>query len=232
MECQTVRMLLAFTQRRVESIDGDERKAVEQHLETCPDCAAWAQAEAAFDQALAPAMRDVPVPVQLKTKLLTKLAEQRRPSPWRWVGVSTAAAVLLMLGFGTYWMFFSTVQVDTAVLNDLDARARATPTQVEDWFWEQQDLKMKVPGQFDHRFLVTFDAVMFQGRRVPKLIYSSGAETAQILVLPRKQFDVGEIRRVPGTSNTYVTQADDENKYVYLICYTGSGPDPFLRRGG
>ena len=59
MECHDIRLLLAFAQRPSEQLDAVEREAIAQHLHTCPDCAALAQAERHVDELLGQVMRDV-----------------------------------------------------------------------------------------------------------------------------------------------------------------------------
>ena len=92
MECHDIRLLLAFAQRSCEQLDAIEREAIAEHLHSCPDCAALAQAERHVDELLGQVMRDVPVPGDLKQKVMKRLTAQPRRVPWS--GLAVAAALL------------------------------------------------------------------------------------------------------------------------------------------
>ena len=85
MNCQDVHQLLAFADRKAEELDQPERDALKQHLEKCPDCAEQSLAERRADALVGAAMRDVPVPADLKQKVLKRLAAERGGVPWKWM---------------------------------------------------------------------------------------------------------------------------------------------------
>ena len=91
MECHDARTLMLFA-RSSEAVDAAEKAALQQHLDGCPDCAARAQAERHADEALTKLMQDVPVPADLKGKLLKRLADDRPAKPWRWLASAAAVA--------------------------------------------------------------------------------------------------------------------------------------------
>src|SRR5262245_36359440 len=106
MDCKTARLLLPFLRPLAPELDPNDAEDLRAHLAGCPECAALAAAEHRVDARLAQAMRDVPVPADLSARLLDRLHVQRRS--WyrrRVIGpLTAAAAVLLALGGGWYWL--------------------------------------------------------------------------------------------------------------------------------
>lgn len=239
MDCQDVRLLLAF-QRRAEAVEAAERQALRRHLETCPDCAAFVQSEEATDRALGAALRDVPVPPELQARLLERLADARKPR-WRWVAASAAAAAVLLLTLGLVgYSFLRPRPVDLdAFAYAVDGQARNAPEQVEQWFAEA-GLPMKFPPNFNDRYLLSYDIVQFQGRSVPKLVFFREGDrcaVAQVLVLDENRFLVSDESGRPvdamqpiarTTYNVWPMQGQDS---VYLVYYTSATLDPFQKQG-
>ena len=124
MECQDVRVLLAFTERPCEAVDAAERAAVARHLQVCADCTAFAQGQRALDEALGPVLRDVPVPADLKPKVMKRLSASRGPRRWKGA-VAAAAGLLLALAGGLSYHFYSSrIEVTDDDLGQIVAQDR------------------------------------------------------------------------------------------------------------
>src|SRR5215211_1502430 len=103
MDCKTARLLLAFARPCATELDAAGVQALEAHLADCHECGPLARLENRLDEHLGQAVRDVPLPPGLRTRLLAGL----RPDPWhqrRWVraaaGLAAAAALVLSVTLG------------------------------------------------------------------------------------------------------------------------------------
>src|SRR5690348_1108980 len=98
MDCRTARLLLAFARPRCPELDECAGEALDNHLAKCAECASLARAEHHFERRLGLAMRDVPVPPDLRQRLLTRLQIERkawyRNLPRRHPRVAAAVAAL------------------------------------------------------------------------------------------------------------------------------------------
>ena len=229
MDCQHARLLLTFTRRRVEAMEAADRAAVARHLETCPDCAALAQNDAALDQAVGPVLRDVAVPESLRCRVSDRLDAA---GPRRWPWVAAAASVMLAVGLSAYFYLAAPGYVGGGTLNDLTARAGAQPEDVEEWF-AAAGLTMQAPRDFDYRHLMTYDVVEFEGRRVPKLVFyrpnerNDSSAWAQVLVLSKKQFATGDLPEMDHWT-PFNVHTIRHNEHVILALSTSANLEPFL----
>jgi hypothetical protein len=219
MDCHDIRLLLAFTRAGGDAIDSTEQKALQEHLQACPECAALASSEQALDRVLGTAMRDVPVPAGLKARVLDKVAVNR-PRPW---GKIAAAAAVLLLAVGiTGWLLRPLPAVDPSdvylVLNRGQGHAPADV--VEKWF-NDQGVEMAAWRELNHDDLWFYDIIEFQGRRVPKLVFyrpekkdGRPSVIAQVIVLRTNQFNTRELREQVGTRIRVETESTPG--FVYL----------------
>jgi hypothetical protein len=232
MECQDVRLMLAFTQRAAEGVDATERQAVEQHLTGCPECSSVAQGSTAFDRVIGAAMRAVPVPPAAVDQLSKRLA-QRRPRPLPWI--AAAAALLLSASMGSYWYLSQPAILEVSTLEHVASRAGNSADDVEQWF-HGAGLHMSAPRQFDFRQLIAYDVVEFEGRRVPKLVFfhpserNERASVAQVLVLRVDEFSPTNLpRRAQLHSLTSHTISEENSETFSLVFSTSDDLGPFLR---
>lgn len=221
MECHDVRLLLAFTQRPCESVDAVEREAVAQHLNGCPECAAFAQGERALDDALGHVMRDVPVPADLQSQLMKRLTDSR--STVRWKGSAAAAAALLLtLAGGLSWHHWSRPEVTIDDVMEIAAQDRWDAERAQQYLGNH-GLSVRFPQDFDYRYLQTVEIVEFKGRRVAKLGFAradEGSASANVLILPTHTFRTSRIAdpAVPGWTSVEIRREDD---CTYLIFFRG-----------
>ena len=102
MDCKNARMLLEFEGPLRSELDPAEAAALHDHLEQCLACRELAEGERRLDAAMGRAMRDVPIPPALRTRLMTRLDAERDAFYKRFgMKVTAAAAVLAVL---TIWL--------------------------------------------------------------------------------------------------------------------------------
>ncbi len=238
MECNHARLLLTFARDRadLDSVDAD---GLEDHVGHCPECAALATAQRRLDLALGRAMRAVPVPAGLKERLLARLP--RPPRRWRrWVVSTAALAASLLLTVGVIWHFW--LQRTPIDPDALDLRiytfTSATPEDVEKWFGDR-GLTMAYPARFNERRLEAIEIAMYQGKRVPKLLFVHRGEhgrpvMAHVYFLSQDQFDLSTkpVSTLPGSDSNTVCFGPRKNGYLYLVVYTGGSLAPFEVQGG
>ena len=95
MDCNTARMLATFFGRQGPELAPEDAAALDTHLTACPQCAAEIQFERAFDDRVGKAMLAVPIPAELKGKLLDGVYAQRgswyRQKAYALVGMARVA---------------------------------------------------------------------------------------------------------------------------------------------
>jgi hypothetical protein len=232
MECQDVRMLLAFVDRKCAELDAPEREAVAQHLESCPLCTELAHAERRADETLGAILRDVPVPADLKLKVMQRLTADRAAAPWKWMPwkpMIAAAAILLAVTSGVAWFFLPPPELHVA-----DVEHVLSINKVGNWdensaknYLKNLGMSDHVPGQFDYRYLQDVDVITIKGRSVARLTFAKADECkACVLILPWNQFRTNELH---DDATSIKIQRDEENKVTHLILFIGN-IDPLYRK--
>jgi hypothetical protein len=227
MDCQSARLLLTFATRAVEGVDPGEQALLCEHLEQCPDCAALADAERQTDAVLGAALRDVPVPEGLEARILQNLTAQRRPFPY-WIPVA-AALILCSLGVASYVLWNKPTELTIAGLIEHfedSPKTMKDPDKVEDWFLKH-GVEMQAPPQFKYQFFRDCEIVLFQGRKVPMLLFQDGDILVQVYVLSARHFDLRNIAKPGPQSQTILLLPDPANdpEVVYLV-YSPQGHLP------
>lgn len=83
-DCADLRFRLALFRRG--ELDAAEAEAVRAHLARCADCTAELEAERELDRRMAEAVSGWDVPPELSIVLRARLASERKPQRWRWMG--------------------------------------------------------------------------------------------------------------------------------------------------
>jgi anti-sigma factor (TIGR02949 family) len=219
MECQHVQQLLAFADRKCEELDGSDRDAIRQHLETCPACAELAQAERHTDDTLGAVLRDVAVPADLKQKVMNRLAAERGSTPWKWgAALVIAAAVLIASGTAWYKLRVPSVTLDT-VREFSELGAGWDEDRVQKYFADN-GLRVVVPTDLDYANLRHIGIVEFQKQRVARLSFQAGRVQAEVLILPHRQFGTDQLPSGDGHGFTDFQIVHKEN-FTYVIFYRG-----------
>ena len=219
MNCAHVQQMLAFLNRSSEELDASERDALARHLASCPDCAEVAQRERLVDVKIAQVMGAVPVPADLKQKIVKRLAAERGSTPWKWS--AAAAAALLLVALGTGWVLRSlpVISIDDVVaMQDGPGMDEA---QVEQYFADR-GLRVEVPRDFDYKNdLRRIEVFEFKKQRVAKLTFRKEAIWAEVVILPHRQFRVDQLDdgTIENLGNLRVVRND---QFTYLIFYDGA----------
>jgi hypothetical protein len=244
MDCTSARSLLSLV--RANELDAAETKSLEGHLSGCADCAAFAQAENDFDNALETAMIRVPMPEGLKARILRHVTSARRPRPWRW---AAAATVLAAIGLGGYLVLTSGPEdFDAARFVENQVDIKASPESVEAWLSSQLGIEVTAPREFNFNLLDGQDIAVVQGCKVGKLTFrsESRAALAHVYIMPTRQFNVPALQQADGamrsdwpddisipasTHNVRIRRSSNVTDFFYLIVYTSASLEPFLLQG-
>jgi hypothetical protein len=228
MDCKTARQMLDFARPRRPELESAELEVLEAHLADCPECGPVAQAERQMDNRLSQAMRSVAIPEDLRGRLLNKLDTQRKIQNWkrrRWLAIPAAAATLLLATWvGWKWLqkpdHIFVEQVADEVYGKVN---NAQPERVDNWF-RANGIPTVAPANANYALLSDYYVHSFEGRRVPKLVFTDGKNSAHIYILPTKEFDVAEAARnqsMDGSVWKAEIRFDPSGKYGYLVIYLG-----------
>jgi hypothetical protein len=230
MDCHDAQLLLSFADRRCEEFDAAEREALQQHLDKCPDCSRLARADRQLDESLARVMRDVPVPLDMKQKIMTRLAAERSPVPWQGIkrgaiGLLVAAGMLAIIGGFVWWKSNNLPQITASDIEEMvNLNSETSEARVEQYFNQKRGLNVHVPRRFNYEFLQHVEVVEFKGRRVAKLTFSRTAPMAiaEVLILSPQQFRLDGLQpnQIINAGNSTV-RVESENDFVYLIFSRG-----------
>src|SRR5262245_15097656 len=107
MDCKYARLLVEFAWPQCPELEAGDFEALQCHLADCPDCGPLARQDQLLDGQIGRAMRDVPVPDNLQSRLLGRLAAERdawyRRRLVRAAGILLAAAAVVLLVWGGVW---------------------------------------------------------------------------------------------------------------------------------
>jgi hypothetical protein len=244
MDCKNARLLLNFARPLGTELDATDAEALESHLADCPECGPLAQEERRFDDHLGRAMRTVPVPENLRERLLRHLAVERDAWYRRWVlrtagAVAAAAAIVLVVWGGLLWYPRPVAAIDfTEIRPD---RSASSPREVEEWFRSVYGIKTVAPSDnvLNYTWLTHYDLDDFQGQRVPMLLFSyNGHDSqtrAQVFIVTDKQFSdldekVNQPRKITGGYTVEVFHDPDTPGVYYIAVYTDGSRDRFFRK--
>lgn len=231
MDCKTARLLLNFAQPLAPELEEGDSEALNNHLAECPACAAVQRLERSLDEPIGRAMRDVPVPPELRGRLLHRLGAQR--DSWyrrRVIGpLAGGLAAALLVWSGAQWLN-RPVEPDLARLQE-EINAAGTPVpDVVRWLRRHD---CKEPPTLDAALLAHSALAEFQGKRVPLLEYRRGAEVAWVYVLSDRAFNLGSLKgQLPALSGRFsltVLADPDDPHTAYLVIYSGQDLSPFLQ---
>jgi len=247
MDCRTARTLLDLARPSRAELDVGETEALDRHLNTCTDCDAMFRQEQTLDDHIGRAVRDVPVPADLRQRVLDRLAADHK-TLWRQralrVGtLAAAAAVLLVIGRAAYVKFVEPPLWPWDVeVERVDVWSQhPTPERVEDWFRANHAISLTAPRTFDGQ-VINYDLLAFYGlvkgqggRTAPMLVFVNGSHRARVYLLPADTFDLAKLPtgQVPSSMGLRIdprfpeqppfTQAD-----VFIYTDSEEGFKPFL----
>ncbi len=174
MDCFQARFLGLLSRRDGNELALAERQAFVRHLQSCPECQTWDRNDRAFETQVTAVLNETPMPVQLESQILRKLAERARPRPWLWG--AAAALFLFFSGIGglVYW-WAAPGKIDLSPNRLAELHAKVGDRQgAQSWLLSQGYKAM--PSDLRSEFLVNYELIDFQNRRVPRLTYLYNGE--------------------------------------------------------
>ena len=223
MDCQQVQQLLVFLERQSEDLDPVERAAVLQHLAKCPGCKTLADANHRADNVIGIALRDVPVPADLRQKVLKRLTAQRSRWPWKRASVAIAAMVLIALSIG--WYMRPLPEVTESDLNDIQYSGLGWDEKKVAQYVAAEGLAVVLPRDFDYKHLRRVEVVGFKKQRIVKLTFhvdlsENQSSHAEVLILPHRQFRAASLVSVENRGATSIL-VRHEGDFSYVIFLQG-----------
>jgi Putative zinc-finger len=246
MDCKTARLMSEFARPQHVELDAAELQALEAHLAVCPDCARASKQERQADEQFGQAMRKVDVPDRLRSRLLTRLAEDRAAaSSRRWkrfaTGALAAAAVLVLSISG--WMWYHQATLKPLAAEDIARQVNDEgvsppgPAKLEEAY-RQQGVVMAAPTAFNYAFLAHYGMGDLQNKQVPCLLFIRNDDTANIhavakvYVVSDRQFNLKNLRTQQSEDGYhYKVEVNHEpgTHFAYVVVHTGENLD-WLRR--
>ena len=230
MDCNHARFLLNFVRPGRADLDAADHAALQAHLQNCSECGSLAQSEYEADHAVARAIAAVDVPAGLRDRLMQSLA---RNDPGRirrrWLtGLATAAALLIACTVAWFTWLRPLPRLD---FQGYDPVVVVGPTDVEAWFADK-GVTMAAPRQLNYDWLSSFDTVLLQGQRVPRLLFARGgrggrADIAEVYVLSDEQFDFNHLPESAPSGRSMRIEHSDKPGFAFLIVYNSESLEPF-----
>jgi hypothetical protein len=229
---------LSFFSARAFELDASEAEALNNHLAECPPCTALARGEQDADKQLGTAMRNVPLPANIRQRLLARLQTERkiwyRQLPRRYPRLAAAAAAVLLLAVGLA-VYAAVRPPRTLDLQDIAANWNdGVPRSAEQVqrSLADQGFKTVAPTDFNYQYLNSCDLESFAGVLVPRLNFVRGQNQASVYILSAAHFDVraavDQPREGSGRFTVELRPGPPHSNVAYLIKYTGGSLDWFL----
>jgi hypothetical protein len=231
-------MLSTFFGRQGSELAPEDAAALETHLASCPNCASAVQFERAFDDRVAKAMMAVPIPANLKSKLLDGIAADR--GAWYrkkfYAAAGLAATILIAIGGVVAW------QIGTAPELTFDGIARQADQREQDrpkdarQFLAEQGIDFQPERPVDLNLVESTGMSKFQGQVVPAVYLSNRSKNASATVYVVRDRDfkwknlpqgVSSLQSVYGFQ-VAVLRDRQRSDVGYIIVFTGAGLEVFL----
>jgi hypothetical protein len=240
MDCKTARLLLELDRPAGTEVDMEEVRALEEHLDHCPECSVMARVERGFQQQVGLAMRKVAVPPELRGRLLSRLDKERgdyyRKQAARAIRTAVALAACLLIAVFIWRMRpAEKPQLRLQELHALIAENRCdarSKEQVEQWFADNHGVTLTAPSDFDYALLLECGLVECQGQKVPCLTFVRPERRfiARVYIVNDSQFDTRNLSSSSSIVNG-VTKAEvyrpEGADFAYVILFNSENLDPF-----
>lgn len=238
MDCNTARMLTTFFGRQGSELAPEDASALNAHIASCSKCAAEVQFERAFDDRVTQAMMAVPVPAELRSKLLDGIATQHgnwyRQKAYYVVGM--AASVLIAIGSIVAWQMATAPEL---TLNEIVAQS---DRQEQDRsgnvrkFLKERGLGFDPEQQLDLNQMEFWGDGELSGKKVPVLNLVNTAKNARAKVYIVRDTDF-DWKKLPqdgsSVASVYgfqvaVLRDTKRSDVAYIVVFTGAGLETFL----
>lgn len=245
MECRDAQFYLRLRRHTADELGPDVTAALDGHCATCPACAADARASAAFDRALASAMRAVPVPSGLRERLITRAARAQgaalRRTAYRVGGLVVAALLLVGIGLSLYSKTRPQVNTDELV-RKADELYQNPPEYARQWLAAEK-LPEDLPQEwrFDYSLLVHCGHERIGSGFAPVMVFRARQDPNWIakvyMFREGGEFDTREMREAQAShfSTQIVVGRQQWRNVRYLAVYYGppnQGLENFFRPRG
>ena len=239
MDCNTARMLITFFGRQGTELAPEDSADLSSHLAACSKCAAVVQFERAFDDRVGKAMLSVPVPENLKSKLMDGIAAQRgawyRQNFYALVGL--AATVLVGIGGIVAWQIQKAPELTIGgIVAEEDARGRDRAKFVDEYLG-RHGVAFRPERPFDLNQLEFVGTGDLNGVEVPVLYLVNGPKNARAKVYVVRDTDF-KWKNLPqdgasqpgGLYGHQVALVRDRERsdIGYVVVFTGAGLELFL----
>lgn len=233
MDCKTARLLLHFARPHSAELDAAEREALTLHLADCAECQVLRQAEQQIDARIGQAMRAVPLPPNLRERILktidVKHRAAHRPRLLR-MAVSLAASFLLV-AVGWYFWTHSQTRIDLEGMDPEQVGFLPDTAEQIDEAFRERGFVVQAPPEFNYSLLTYLDATHRWGRQVPFVHLQRGGAFVRIYLLDSGQFDLDHLAAHPMAPSGRVMLKwlgrSPDGKCGYLVEYTGPSLEPF-----
>lgn len=234
MDCRDAQFYLRLRRHAADELGPDVTAALNDHLGTCPACAADGRALESFDRAVASAMVNVPVPTGLRAKLLTQAATRQstlfRRKAYQAAALATAALLLVGIGIG---IFTNTrPKLDTEALVRINGEQFSDPEGSTQKWLAGQKLPDRLPLPFDYDLLAYRGHELVKGQEVPVVVFRSrhGSGFAKVYLLPHDgRFDLKNVQEASNSharAEVFVKQ-ESRGGVTYVFVHTG-GPNGLM----
>ena len=240
MDCNTARMLITFFGRQGSELAPEDAADLNAHLAGCPGCADAVRFERAFDDRVARAMLAVPVPANLKAKLLDGIAAQRgawyRQKFYALAGLA-ATIVLAVGGVIAYRIQSAPELTPTGIVNREDARAQERAAYVDQYLRDHGRPAFRPARPFDMNQLELVGTGDLDGKEVPVLYFMNTPKNARakVYVVRDTEFNWKNLpedgsSQPGGQFGHQVALVRDREKsgVAYVVVFTGAGLELFL----
>jgi hypothetical protein len=233
-------MLITFFGRQGSELAPEDAAELNAHLAGCPSCAAAVRFERQFDDRVGKAMLAVPVPSDLKAKLLDGVAAQRgawyRQKFYALAGL--AAAVVLTIGGVVAWQIHHAPELTVAgIVNQEDIRAQDRARFVDRYLRDHGRPDFRPERPFDLNQLELVGTTDLDGKEVPVLYFVNGPKNARakVYVVKDTEFNWKNLpqdgsSQPGGLFGHQVALVRDREKsgVAYVVVFTGAGLELFL----
>lgn len=238
MDCRDAQFYLRMRRHAAEELGPDATAPLDEHLATCPACAADARTIGSFDRAVASAMVNVPVPAGLRAKLFSHVASKQGEILRRKVyqAAALATAALLVIGIGAGIFSKTRPQLNVPDLVERNGEQYANPQESTEQWLAAQKLPGRLPLPFDYDLLTYRGHENVQGRDVPVIVFRSrhGSGFAKVYVFPHD--GTFNLKSVQEASNSHaraevLVKQEQRGNVTYVFVHTGgpNGLEFFLR---
>jgi hypothetical protein len=231
-------MLSTFFGRQGSELAPEDAAALEVHLANCPGCASAIQFERAFDDRVAKAMLAVPIPTNLKSKLLDGIAADR--GAWYrkkfYAVAGLAATILIAIGGLVAWQIGTAPELNLeGIARQADQREQDRPKDARE-FLAKHGIDFQPERPIDLNLAESSGMSKFQGKEVPAVYLSNRSKNASATVYVVRDSDfkwknlpqgVSSLQSVYGFQ-VAVLRDRQRSDVGYVVVFTGAGLEVFL----